>query len=291
MDIWNLARIADRLEALDIAIDREAMSIARWIWTDILGIRQSADLELDVAEKQILEAVFQRLVHGEPIQYIAGHAWFYGLKFKVTPDVLIPRPETEELVEWIIADQRKSNAGDIHILDIGTGSGCIAITLASQLGRRAILTAMDISGRALEITLHNAVANDVPIETVQRDLLKQGLHGLGPYDIIVSNPPYVSRELAGQDIIYKLKYDPELALYPDGPDPDVFYKLICEQAGDILRPGGQCYVELNEFRAQQIEGYFTKRGWEGVEVRIDLQGMPRMLKAGKPKIGVQAAEE
>lgn len=291
MDIWNVARIADRLEALDIAVDREAVSMARWIWTDILGHKQSADLAFDAAQEQILESVIQRLVNGEPVQYIAGHAWFYGLKFKVTPDVLIPRPETEELVEWILADHRTSHAGEIRILDIGTGSGCIAIALARQLGHRAIVTAMDISSKALEIALHNATANDVPIETVQRNLLKQGLLGLGSFDIIVSNPPYVSRELAGQDIIYKLKYEPELALYPDGSDPDVFYKLICEQAGEVLRPGGHCYVELNEFRAQEIEGYFAKRRWEGVEVRIDLQGMPRMLKAGKPKISAQAAEE
>lgn len=291
MDIWNVARIADRLEALDIAVDREAVSMARWIWTDILGHKQSADLPFDAAQEQILESVIQRLVNGEPIQYIAGHAWFYGLKFKVTPDVLIPRPETEELVEWIVADHRKSYAEEIRILDIGTGSGCIAITLARQLGHRANVTAMDISSKALEIALQNASANDVRVKTVQRDLLKKGLEGLGPFDIIVSNPPYVSRELAGQDIMYKLKYEPELALYPEGPDPDVFYKLICQQAGAVLRPGGHCYLELNEFRAHEIEGYFVRRGWENVEGRIDLQGMPRMLKAGKPKSIVQAAEE
>lgn len=289
MDIWNVDRIADRLETLDIAFDREAVSMAKWIWIDILGLKQASDRVLDASQNQILDIVFHRLINGEPIQYIAGHAWFYGLQFKVTPDVLIPRPETEELVEWIVADHRKSNAREIRILDIGTGSGCIAIALARQLGQRAIVTAMDISSKALEVALQNAAANDVRVETVQRDLLRQGLQGLGAFDVIVSNPPYVSRELAGQEIVYRLKYEPELALYPDGPDPDVFYKLICEQAGDTLRPGGHCYVELNEFRAQDIEGYFVSRGWEGVEMRIDLQGMPRMLKAGKPKFAVQAA--
>jgi release factor glutamine methyltransferase len=99
------------------------------------------------------------------------------------------------------------------------------------------------------------------------------------FDIIVSNPPYISKEIAGQDIIHRLKYEPDLALYPEGTDPDIFYKQMSAAGAGALKTGGHCYLELNEFRAQQIEGYFQAGNWIGVEVRIDMQGMPRMLKA------------
>lgn len=281
MDIWNIARVADRLEEADIAIDREAMSLARWIWSDILAIPMQADLELSNEKQQLLSATFDRLLSGEPVQYIAGYGWFYGLQFQVNPQVLIPRPETEELVEWILADHRTSENKEIQILDIGTGSGCIAIVLKKRLGARASVTAIDISAGALEVARLNSRQLDSPVDFIQRDVISKGLTGLGLFDIVVSNPPYISKEIAGREIVHRLKYEPEVALYPPGEDPDLFYKMLSEHAGDALKPGGCCYLELNEFRTQEIVEYFDKKKWTEPEVRIDMQGMPRMLKTQK----------
>lgn len=281
MDIWNIARVADRLEEADIAIDREATSLARWIWTDILALPLQADLELNSDKHQLLSATFERLLNGEPVQYIAGYGWFYGLQFQVNPEVLIPRPETEELVEWILADHRMSGNKEIQILDIGTGSGCIAIVLKKKLGDRARVTAIDISKGALEVARLNSKQLDSQIDFVLRDVVSLGLTGLGVFDVVVSNPPYISKEIAGREIVHRLKYEPDVALYPPGHDADLFYKLISEQAGNVLKPDGCCYLEINEFRTQEIVGYFDQKEWTEPEVRIDMQGMPRMLKTQK----------
>jgi len=279
MDIWTINKIADRLEQMDIAIDREAMSLARWIWKDILDLPSRDEVILDQSGLERLEATFERLLEGEPVQYIAGHAWFYGVQFDVNKDVLIPRPETEELVEWVLADCRKEKRPGLRILDIGTGSGCIAIILKKYLGDLAEILALDVSDKALHVAVRNSKRAGADVKFLKWDFLAQGLKDLGKFDIIVSNPPYVSREIAGQEIVHRLKYEPDLALYPDGPDPDIFYKQISAVGEDALHRQGACYLELNEFRAQEIEGYFASRKWTNVEVRIDMQGMPRMLKA------------
>lgn len=281
MDIWNLTKIADKLAEANIAIDREAASLARWIWTDILALPLHAEFELNSEKQHVLEVTFERLQNGEPVQYIAGYGWFYGLKFQVNPNVLIPRPETEELVEWILSDIKTSVQKEIKILDIGTGSGCIAIVLKKKLGDRVSVTAIDISEGALEVARLNSKQVDSQIKFEQRDVLSIGLAGLGAFDIIVSNPPYISKEIAGTDIVRQLKYEPEVALYPPGQDADLFYKLISEQALDALQPGGCCYLELNEFRTPEIVSYFNLQEWTAPEVRVDMQGLQRMLKAQK----------
>ncbi len=279
MDIWTITKIADRLEQMDIAIDREAVSLARWIWKDILDLPSREEVLLGQSEFQRLEKTFERLLNGEPVQYIAGHAWFYGVEFEVNQDVLIPRPETEELVEWVLADCRKERKEGLRIIDIGTGSGCIAIVLKKHLGDLAEIWAIDVSDKALLVAARNSHRAGTDVKFLEWDFLANGLRDLGSFDIIVSNPPYVSRDIAGQDIVHRLKYEPDLALYPDGPDPDIFYKQISAVGGSALHPQGACYLELNEFRARQIEGYFAGSLWNNVETRIDMQGMPRMLKA------------
>ena len=278
MDSWSISRIADQLEQLNIALDREAMSLARWIWMEILLLPKDQGAELSESNQQRLSQTFTRLVHGEPVQYIAGHAWFYGLRFHVNPDVLIPRPETEELVEWILADQKNKRREPIRILDIGTGSGCIAITLKKHLGHETEVMGIDISEGALNISRMNSEQLGVEVEFRNIDFLSEKLEDIGLFDIIVSNPPYVSKEIAGHEIIHKLKYEPELALYPKGVDPDIFYKKFSNLGKGILKEDATCYFELNEFRAKEIEDYFQAEGWVNTEVRIDLQGMPRMLK-------------
>jgi len=290
MDIWNLERIADQLEQLDIAVDREAASLARWLWEDVLKINTRSETLLNKEKQQQLASAIQRLQLGEPIQYIAGHAWFYGYSLHVDRNVLIPRPETEELVEWVLSTFKSFHKGRLRILDIGTGSGCIAIVLKKRLGDRADVVAIDISQEALQVARFNSQQLEAPVEFILRDFLLDGLGGLGRFDIIVSNPPYVSKAIAGEEIVQRLKYEPDAALYPIGPDPDIFYRKISLEGPTGLVEGGTCFLEINEFRAREIEGYFKASGWDGVEIRIDLQGMPRMLKAISNLAEARAAE-
>jgi release factor glutamine methyltransferase len=290
MDIWSIDRIACQLEQLDIAVDREANSLARWLWEDVLELKSHAEMNLSEGKLEQLKTAFQRLELGEPVQYIAGHAWFYGYSFKVDRNVLIPRPETEELVEWVLAYCKTVPQGKFRILDIGTGSGCIAVTLKKRLGDRAEVVAIDISPGALEIARYNSQHLEAPVEFELRDFLEEGLSGLGCFDIIVSNPPYISKALVEEEILHQLKYEPDTALYPIGPDPDVFYLRISTEGRAGLKEGGACFLEINEFRALEIEGYFKGIGWEGVEIRIDLQGMPRMLRGFSNFVEGRAAE-
>ncbi len=282
MDVWSLSRIVDRLEEQSIAIDREAMQLARWIWEDILLCHPAREREFSVSEEATLFHVFERLTAGEPIQYIAGHAWFYGFKFIVNRHVLIPRPETEELVEWIGHDHRKPGPEGLRILDIGCGSGCIAITLYKLLQGKAAVTGIDISLPALEVAKENSRRLETDVKWLFHNFLEKGFDGLGTFDVIVSNPPYISQDLADKDILQALRYEPEFALYPPDGDPDVFYRKILLEAMGHLVSGGSCYVELNEFRAEDIMALAIATGWQHVEIRHDMQGLPRMLKVVRP---------
>ena len=278
MGIWDLRKIASMLKDRNIAEGRESDNLAGWLWEEMLGKRNDSGSNLSSWEETKLLITFDRLASGEPVQYITGHAWFYGIKLKVTPDVLIPRPETEELVEWILSDIKNSSKKQLRILDIGTGSGCIAIALKKHLKSEVELFAIDISENALEIAKENAMMSEVEIKLFRKDYLHDDLSDLDKFDIIVSNPPYISKSLAGESLVNQLKHEPSLALYPVGDDPDIFYRRIAEQGLLILVPGGTCYVEMNEFRADLIPSYFEQFGWVGVETRKDLQGAPRMLK-------------
>lgn len=267
-----------RLEAEQLASGREAHSLARWVWEDVMGKSTQDRIAPDDADNEKLDSTLARLKRGEPVQYIAGHAWFYGLKLRVSPAVLIPRPESEELVAWILEDIARAKTSPVRILDIGTGSGCIIIALGKKLGHLAELVAVDISADALTLARVNAAIHDVIVGFHQHDFLENGFQGLGNFDVIVSNPPYISQALAGEEVVSKLSFEPDLALYPPGEDPDIFYKKIIDEAGQYLKSSGACYLELNEFRAEKVCEYAKLSGWSGVELRQDLQGAPRMLK-------------
>jgi len=281
MDIWNLSRVESLLVQKNIAFDREAASVAGWIWEECFGLRRTDEIPFDDAGGQKLASVIKRLQTGEPIQYIAGHAWFYGLKMYVSPAVLIPRPETEELVEWIF-NEYKDAARPVRILDIGTGSGCIAITLKHLLKEKAEVLAIDVSAEALSVAKKNADTLSQQVEFRQHDFLKSGFEGLGNFDVIVSNPPYVS---PGVDPALRdsLKFEPSLALYPEGNDVNIFYKKIAVNGKNFLNAEGACFVELNEFNAASIMEIFTGEGWTGIKIRKDLQGVDRMLMAKQTK--------
>ena len=226
-------------------------------------------LEKDIGDFQ---GIIERLKNKEPFDYILGNTEFFGLTFQVDPGVLIPRPETEQLVEWVLLE----NGPDARqVLDIGTGSGCIAIALAKNR-RKWKLHALDISDDALEIARSNASTNNVKVTFSQSDILRSGMDI--SYDIIISNPPYITTEERDQVSENTLRFEPDTALFTGSDDAMIFYRRIAELAKEHLTTQGQLFFELNEFHAFEIGQMISNMGYV-VEIRKDLQGKDRMMKA------------
>jgi release factor glutamine methyltransferase len=231
-----------------------------------------------INESTLLKYSFavKALKQHKPIQYVLGKADFYGLKFKVNENVLIPRPETEELVALIINENKAAN---LSILDIGTGSGCIAISLAKHIVGSKV-SAIDISEKALEIAKQNAKFNQVEIEFIQQDILNPAEH-FQQFDIIVSNPPYV-RDLEKQEMTSNvLDFEPHLALFVSDENPLVFYNAIADFAKTHLTPSGKLYFEINEYLGEETKKLLTDKGFKNVELIKDLNGKNRILRASK----------
>lgn len=264
----------------------EARAVARVLLEDAFGITL-ADVyagkvrEFSPHELERLHSMADRLEKGEPVQYVAGTAQFGGLTFEVSPGVLIPRPETLELVEWAAGDfSTRTGKGNRHmrVLDIGTGSGCIAVTMAVRLAG-AQVTAVDISEKALDVARRNAARNGVQVEFAVCDILSPGADIAGNFDVIMSNPPYVCRsERAGMHRNV-LDYEPHEALFVDDTDPLVFYRAIARFAAAYLAPGGAVYVEINRRFGRETADVFSAAGFASVELRKDSAGNPRMIKA------------
>lgn len=221
------------------------------------------------------QMAINRLQKYEPIQYILGDTEFYGLVFTVNLSVLIPRPETEELVDWIIKSNTSKPA--LKILDIGTGSGCIAITLAKQLPNSKVY-ALDVSADALKVAKKNALNNNVEIEFIEADVLDWNHEDL-QFDVIVSNPPYV-REIEKEAMSANvLDHEPHLALFVKDDDALVFYRKISEISEQILKPAGQLYYEINENLGEDTSQLLSNSGFSDIELKQDVFGKNRMLKA------------
>lgn len=221
------------------------------------------------------QMAINRLQKYEPIQYILGDTEFYGLVFTVNLSVLIPRPETEELVDWIIKSNTSKPA--LKILDIGTGSGCIAITLAKQLPNSKVY-ALDVSADALKVAKKNAINNNVEIEFIEADVLDWNHEDL-QFDVIVSNPPYV-REIEKEAMSANvLDHEPHLALFVKDDDALVFYRKISEISQQILEPAGQLYYEINENMGEDTSQLLSNSGFSDIELKQDVFGKNRMLKA------------
>ncbi len=233
----------------------------------------------EIAIPQKFHEALNNLSEQKPIQYILGKTEFYGLDFKVNNNVLIPRPETEELVDWIIKDYK--NTKDLKILDIGTGSGCIAISLAKNTNNFNI-TALDVSKKALEIAKYNAQNNTVEIIFILDDILSPKSENYIKYDIIVSNPPYV-RDLEKKEINNNvLKNEPHLALFVEDHNALVFYNAIADFALKHLTNKGVLYFEINQYLGQETVNLLINKGFKDVMLKKDIFNNDRMIKAFHP---------
>ncbi len=234
------------------------------------------DRDLEIKKLEEWEHVIIQLIEERPIQYIFKQAHFYGLIFNVDENVLVPRPETEELVEWIVSSVVDVNKS-IKILDIGTGSGCIAISLAKHLANAKVY-AMDISEKALEIAKCNALLNEVDVTFIKQDILN--LERLvDSYDIIVSNPPYV-RNLEKVEIHNNvLNYEPHLALFVEDDKALIFYEKIVSLASSGLQKGGMLFFEINQYLGKETAQLFDLDSFKEVTLRKDIMQNDRMIRA------------
>ena len=268
--------------------DDEAKAIVRWVLDVGFGLT-TTDIfcgkveTLSETDRQRLEAMMLRLEKAEPVQYVLGVADFCGQQFHVAPGVLIPRPETEELCRWIEEETGGRRRERECLLDIGTGSGCIAITLALDIADSKV-TAWDISDDALSIARENAKRLGADITFEKHDALNPSLSTLHfpLFTTIVSNPPYIDesteRPAMSRNV---LDYEPHIALFGPKDEPDLFYRRIGEYAIRSLRPSGRLYFELNPLTAQSVADYLQSLGFGEVEMRQDQFGKNRFLKAIK----------
>ncbi|WP_343486073.1 peptide chain release factor N(5)-glutamine methyltransferase [Allomuricauda sp. d1] len=238
------------------------------------------ELSLTKSEEQPLFEAMARLKKEEPLQYILGETEFMDLTLRVNEHVLIPRPETEELARWIIECQVERSR-NLKILDIGTGSGCIAIALAKNISE-AEVHAIDISKKTLEVAKKNAKANNVDIHFLQDDILKSTfVNRNSKFDTIVSNPPYVREQEKAEMQNNVKKYEPEGALYVSDEHPLVYYEAIARFCKRHLKQSGQLYLEINQYLAEETISLLKHHGFHGIELKKDIFGNDRMIKATK----------
>ena len=272
-ELWDKVYDAAR----SVYAEREARSYTAVVCEGRLGMRFT-DVIVEPAAPcpdyeelpQILAAIRDHC----PAQYITGFAWFLDRKFAVREGVLIPRPETEELVR-MITDRYKGRSG-LRVLDVGTGSGCIAVTLAAEL-KQAEVVAVDVSESALEVARENACRHRVLVDFVRCDMLQEGPSG--HFDLIVSNPPYVTLQERDEMRPNVLRYEPHRALFVPDDDPLVFYRAIAEYGCRSLNPGGMLWFELNERYGSEVASLLEQSGYSEVTVHEDMFGKQRMAEA------------
>ena len=257
---------------------QEAESLVLWLFESYLGKKRMDILKNETLENlpSGLTIAVENLLMGMPIQYILGKGPFYGREFVVSPAVLIPRNETEELVHLIIKENPKES---LHILDIGTGSGCIPVTLALEMKMPTVF-GIDISEEALDIAKKNADLLQSKVDFIQSDILKEELP-FEDLDIIVSNPPYVRHSEKNLMHTNVLAYEPHLALFVYDEDPLLFYREISQKAKKALKTGGKIYFEINEAFGKETKELMEKIGFEEVKIFEDLNGKERMVRGIK----------
>ncbi|MBP0905185.1 peptide chain release factor N(5)-glutamine methyltransferase [Mariniflexile gromovii] len=269
---------------LDAVYDKEEvdsfffMLIESYYNVSRLKLAMEPNLSVDGYEA-ILNAL-NLLKEEQPIQYILGESEFYGLPFKVNQYTLIPRPETEELVAWIISKFKNQNS-EIRILDVGTGSGCIAVSLAKNLPNAKVY-ALDVSNEAIRMAKKNAQLNDVTVEFIEADILKPETWGPDfskmTFDVIVSNPPYVreqEKQLMKPNV---LNNEPHLALFVNDENPLLFYKAITEFAVKNLTENGELFFEINEYLGKEMIQLLVNNNFKNIELKQDIFKKDRMIK-------------
>ena len=257
----------------------EAKAVASLVMEEHFGLSMADVLCGRMGDETELRQIQQRLLTGEPVQYVLGRAEFGGRWFRVAPGVLIPRPETYELCQWVIEEER----GELSILDIGTGSGCIACTLAAELPQ-AQVTAWDISETALAIAQENAASLNVSVAFRQADILQISnlKTQISNQDIVISNPPYICQQERAAMERNVLDFEPSLALFVPDDDPLLFYRAIADYARQALKPGGALYFEINPLYAEPLQSLLSKMAYHAIELREDQYGKPRMMNAIRP---------
>ena len=258
----------------------EALSLAKMLLVEVfdfstLELYGGKDKEISGKRRDVLDEMIRRLKKNEPIQYIIGVESFCGLTFEVNPSVLIPRPETQELVGWIAGDCE--GRGACRILDIGTGSGCIPVSLAHRLPK-AEVESWDISEDALQVARRNAERNGVEVLFRQKDVLKASPDE-ARYDVIVSNPPYIAEKEKVDMEANVLDWEPSIALFVPDEDPLLFYRTIAQLGCSMLKEGGALYFEINRAYGQETIQMLEAMGYKDIELRKDSWGNDRMMKA------------
>jgi release factor glutamine methyltransferase len=242
-------------------------------------LKLAMDAEMDVDDPGVVLNALELLEQEKPVQYILGETEFYGLPFKVNEHVLIPRPETEELVEWVISKNKNPNS-EFRILDVGTGSGCIAVALAKHMPNAKVF-ALDVSKKALKVARQNAELNKVEIEFIEADILNFETWNLElrkwKYDTIVSNPPYVRNKEKQQMKANVLENEPHLALFVKDEDPLQFYKAITHFAVYHLGESGALFFEINEYLANDMIALLDKNNFKNIELKQDMFKKDRMI--------------
>jgi release factor glutamine methyltransferase len=271
--------------------DREAANIADWVIENTTGKKKierilNKKTLLNTRKEETLKHYTTQLLQHKPVQYVLNEAWFAEMKLYVDEAVLIPRPETEELVEWIVSEVRNEKNSKVKIqnlkfkiLDVGTGSGCISLALKRYLPE-AEITAVDVSEDALKVAKKNVATNDLDVNFLQLDFLeKEHWKALEKYDIIVSNPPYIKKceEVTMRDNV--LNYEPQIALFVPDKDALIFYRALAEFAQIHLNEHGSFYVEINERFGKEVVELFGNNNFGNVILKKDMNGKDRMVKA------------
>ena len=268
----------------DVYDTREAANIADMVIEHVTGQRKIErivykDIPVDEQQQAQLQKITEELLQDKPIQYALGYTWFMDMKLQVNEHVLIPRPETEELVSWILEDIKKSGNKEVSLFDIGTGSGCVPIAVRKKIAEVAV-SAIDISRDALQVATLNSIEQKVLVDFLYTNILaEEEWNHLGKYNIIVSNPPYIkaSEETSMRDNV--LKFEPQLALFVPDEDALLFYKAIAKFSTQHLKDNGSVYVEINEALGNDVVKLFKSSGFTEVDLRKDMQGKDRMIKA------------
>ena len=286
----NEARTVLTKELKNIYNKDEVSNIIDLVLEHITGLPRIEQVKnkipyLTCTQLEDLDSITERLKTNEPVQYVLGEAWFAGMKFKVNKNVLIPRPETEELVDWLVKEvnaQRPMLNVQCSIIDIGTGSGCIPISIKKRLPD-ADLSAIDVCSEALLTATENAIAHNTEINFTLLDFLdEEKWSELGNFDIIVSNPPYVKQTEKNSMHERVVSFEPPLALFVPDNDTLLFYRKLSGFAVNNLKPGGVFYAEINEALGNEIVDFFKSAGFTDVQLRKDMQGKDRMIKGTRP---------